>query len=693
MLTVVKRLCPAITLIVLVSGILLLSDLDRRKTVSHPAVRSLPQIAVMQIISTPLLDVYVKGLMERLRDSGYVADDERNIHLFNPQGDLGTANAIAREIVSGGYDMVITASTVALQVVAKANQGVRMTHVFGGVTDPQGAGVGITGTAPDEHPPYMAGIGTFQPVTRVFEIARELNPQIKRVGVVWNPGEQCSEACLLKARAVCSRLGVELLEATVGNTSEVNDALRSLLSRGIDALWIGGDTVVHASSKMIFTLAAQSDIPVFTNDPEDVGHGAFFGLGADYTTVGQYTADMAVAVFKGKKPSSFSIDNVIPVQFKINTSMLEKFSPAWTLTDSLRALAAQGQKEAMHSPYRPQSGHRAAAVLSGKKPSDLPIEPTKNQVSIRPEVAKSAVRTEPLDLRMVLYSATEFSESCRDGLLEGLRRGGLKEGQDFTMRIYNAQGDMTTLSSIMTAVQSDQVDLLMVISTPTLQAALRLAGKDTNIVFAGVGDGVLAGAGRSETDHRPNVTGITTRSPFKGLARILSETLPGVKTVGTLFTPAEINSVLYKDWWAEALAPYGIDLVAVPVAGSSETSQAADVLCQKDIQAIGQIMDNTTRPGFIHLARKADDHGLPVFGFDSSQVKAGAVIALARDFFDSGVEASAKALRVLHGERPADIPFSNTRTEKLILNKSLARSFHLHLSPELVHKATLWKTK
>ena len=933
MLTVVKRLCPAVVLIVLVSGILLLSDLDRRKTVSAPLVRSLPRIAVMQIISTPLLDVYVEGLTERLRDTGYIADDDSNIQLFNPQGDLGTANAIAREIVNGGYDMVITASTVALQVVAKANQGVRMTHVFGAVTDPQGTGAGITGTAPDEHPAYMAGIGTFQPVTRVFEIVRELNPQIKRIGVVWNPGEQCSEACLVKARAVCARLGVDLVEATVGNTSEVSDALRSLLSRDIEAVWIGGDTVVHASSKMIFRLASDAGIPVFTNDPDDVPLGALLGLGADYTTVGQYTADIAVAIFKGKKPSSFSIGNVIPEQFSINTDLLEKFADTWTLTDSLRALAAKGRKGYVRSRYngparvaminlvnaavleqseqgvekglqdrglipgedyvitkynaqgdmtllpqlidtavmkgadllitvttpalmavaneesdipvvftvasdpaelgifkngRPdticgvhddpqlaalvdmvreykpairaigtiynpaqrnavisaerlrkagrdrkitilestastssdlpmgvqalidrgaeaiiisadnlactgfdvihkmaegagipifttnaslikqgaigcvgddyeqwgrQSGHLAAAVLSGAKPSDLPIEATKNQVVIRPGTLADATRTEPFDLRMVLYSATEFSESCRDGLLEGLRRGGLVEGQDFTMRVYNAHGDMTTLSSIMTSVQSDQVDLLMVISTPSLQAALRLAGKDTHIVFAGVGDGVLAGAGRSETDHLPNVTGITTRSPFKGLARILSETMPGVKTVGTLFTPAEINSVLYKDWWAEALAPYNIELVAVPVAGSSETAQAADVLCQKDIQVIGQIMDNTTRPGFVHLARKADDHGLPVFGFDSSQVKAGGVIALSRDFFDSGVEAGAKAIRVLRGERPADIPFSNTRTEKLILNESLARSYKLRLSPDLLKKAIIWEKK
>ena len=275
--------------------------------------------------------------------------------------------------------------------------------------------------------------------------------------------------------------------------------------------------------------------------------------------------------------------------------------------------------------------------------------------------------------------------------MDGIRRAGLQEGRDFVLTSYNAQGDMSTLSSIMTTVRADRVDLLMVVSTPALQAALRQAGDRTRIVFTGVGDGVRAGAGKSETDHLPNVTGISTRSPFDGMARIIKKTLPDARRVGTLFTPAEINSVLYKDWFKEALEKQGLELAAVPVTSSADVAQAAIQLCGRDIQAVAQVVDNLTRPGFALIARKAADNNLPTFVFDSAQMKEGGVVCLARDYYDAGLEAAEKAVRVLRGQNPGDIPFSNTRSEKLMLNPELAAKYNLRLSDELLKKVTLYK--
>jgi ABC-type uncharacterized transport system substrate-binding protein len=249
---------------------------------------------------------------------------------------------------------------------------------------------------------------------------------------------------------------------------------------------------------------------------------------------------------------------------------------------------------------------------------------------------------------------------------------------------------MSTLSSIMNTIKADRVDLLMVISTPTLQAALRQAGPDTKIVFTGVGDAVKAGAGTSETDHLPNVTGITTRSPFSGMARIIKESLPEARRVGTLFTPAEINSVLYKDWFKEALEKEGLELTAIPVTSSADVSQAAADLCGRDIHVLCQVVDNMTRPGFALIARRAAEKNLPVFVFDSDQMKDGGAICLSRDYYDAGLEAAEKAIRVLRGENPAFIPFSNTQSETLLINMDLAQKYGLRLSDELRAKATIY---
>jgi ABC-type uncharacterized transport system substrate-binding protein len=336
MLNCVKRLWLAVVLIAVSAGILLISDFNRRVGVATDTVREFPRIAVMQIVSTPVLDVHVQGVKDGLRRHGLLAADENNLRVFNPQGDFTTANAVAREMVQGDYDILITSSTVALQTVAKANLTMQVAHVFGAVTFPPGAGVGITGPGADEHPPYLTGIGTFQPVQGAFEIAYEMNPALRRVGVVWNPGEQCSEACMVEARKVCATLGIELKEVTATQSIEVGDALRSVISSGVDAIWIGGDTVANGSISMIIRMAQKNGVPVFTNDPHDAQLGALFGLGADYHTVGSYTADMAAQVLNGRSPASYRIENVIPEQLMVSDEMLAQQSSRWEMSAALK---------------------------------------------------------------------------------------------------------------------------------------------------------------------------------------------------------------------------------------------------------------------------------------------------------------------------------------------------------------------
>lgn len=326
MLERIKQLGLVLVLIVAASATLLLSDQSQQRERQHErqnaGQKSYPAIAVFQIASTALIDAHVSGVVAQLSDKGYLAPDRSNLKIYNPQGDAGVANAIAREIANSAYDIVITSSTVALQTFANANLSTRKPHVFGAVTNPYSTGVGITGTRPDQHPPYLTGIGTFQPVRQAIEIARQMNPSLYRIGVVWNPAEQSSESCLIEARQTVSEHQIVLVESVATNTSEVYEATQALIAKEVDAIWIGGDVVATASVGLIVSLATQAGIPVFTNDPTDVAKGALFGLGADYVTVGRLTADQAIAILEGASPAQFGIENVVPEKLLVNETVL-----------------------------------------------------------------------------------------------------------------------------------------------------------------------------------------------------------------------------------------------------------------------------------------------------------------------------------------------------------------------------------
>jgi ABC-type uncharacterized transport system substrate-binding protein len=674
MLKTLKNVWLGVTLIALTSALLLYSDRDRRQGAARPADKARPRLAVMQWASTDLLDQTVAGIVEGLRRLGFENGRTADIRFFNASGDTSAGNTIARDLADGRYDMVLTASTLALQAVAKANAQGRVVHVFGGVTDPYGAGVAITGSQPDQHPPHLVGVGTFQPVERAIRLARQMNPALRRIGVVWNPGESNSEACIGKARAVCLELGVELLEANAGNTSEVAEAVRSILARGAQALWVGGDTVAISSISGIVAAARAARIPVFTNDPHDISRGVLFGLGASYRQVGIAVGEMGGGILKGTDPRTLGVENLVPEVLAINESVAAEFAASWSIPDDARAKARA-------------SAGVDAGVEEGRNLEVRQTHPN-GDMSLLPQTARTGRPSRPREIRIIRYNDAQFSADTFRGMMDGLKQQGLEEGRDIRVRCLNAQGDMTTLSSIMTAVRSERPDLVMTISTPTLQAAIRQLG-DLPIVFGCVADGVQAGAGASPEDHLPNVTGISTRSPVEAMASLIARSVPGVRAVGTLFSPGEVNAELNRRWFADALAGENLKLVAIPINSSAEAAEATGAMLRSDIQVVAQIMDNSARPAYAQIARRAREAGLAFLCFDSSGLQDGATLSYGRDYHASGVEAAEVAARVLRGTPPAEIPIALTRTVTLAVNPVLARAHGIVLPPDLERMAKI----
>ena len=181
------------------------------------------KVAIVQQASVTALDDGVQGMLEALKERGYVDGGRMIVHRFNAQGDIATANAIAKEVTSGDFDLIYTASTVSLQTMANANRFATPPrhHVFAIVTDPYAVGVGVSRENHAVHPPYMTGIGSEPPVEQTFRLALEMRPSLKRVGLVWDPSESNSVVATKLGRAACAGLGITLVEATAENPTMV----------------------------------------------------------------------------------------------------------------------------------------------------------------------------------------------------------------------------------------------------------------------------------------------------------------------------------------------------------------------------------------------------------------------------------------------------------------------------------------
>ena len=330
-----RRCLPTVALLAGASALLLVTD-------QAGARRSVPAVAVLKQVSTPVLDDAVTGMLEGLADKGWRDGETVTIRQFNAEGDMAQANAIAREITGGGFDMVLTSSTPSLQAVATANERGRVMHVFAAVADPFSAGVGLDRDNPLVHPRHLVGYCSLAPVDTTFGILQRINPRLRRVGVAHNPSESNSRRFMELARTSCRSRGIELFEAAVENSSGVVEAVQATIARGAEAIFIPGDTTVASVCDSVVAVAGRVGVPVFTLVPGKPDRGTLFDVGFDFRDVGLLAGRRAGDLLAGADSTTMPIGETaaeIPPRLTFNLTAPGVDSAVWLVPDELLAQA------------------------------------------------------------------------------------------------------------------------------------------------------------------------------------------------------------------------------------------------------------------------------------------------------------------------------------------------------------------
>jgi putative ABC transport system substrate-binding protein len=255
--------------------------------------------------------------------------------------------------------------------------------------------------------------------------------------------------------------------------------------------------------------------------------------------------------------------------------------------------------------------------------------------------------------------------------MKALEDKGFEDGVNVRVKIGNAMNDISQVQRLAQEFVTEPVDVLVAVSTPSLQTAL-ISTQTIPIVFTSVATPYLTRAGISPAEHLPNVTGIASTGPIRQMLVLMKEVLPNMKRIGTLWTPSERNSEYYLELARAAASDLDLEIIAVPVANSSEVLLAAQVLVNKKIDAIYQISDNTINASFEALGKVAEENKVPLFGGFLLATRSGACAALGLDFFDMGYKTGEIVVRIKNGEKPVTIPFQSMTSINLSLNLAAA---------------------
>ena len=687
-----RRLLLGLGLIAAAAAVLLSTDLRSRHggrdgTLAGPAggppVREdgPMRVAILQHSTSQVMDDIREGMIAGLASRGWAVGPKLVIDVFNAHADLPTGNAIATKLASGDYDVVATISTPMLQAFANANREGRRRHVFAGVTAPVESGVGIVSLDSTEKPAWMTGIGSAQPVDAIFREAKRLQPSLQTVGVAWNPAEVNSEVCTKRAREASKALGMTLVEAPIESAKDVPEAANSLVVRGAQAIWTGGDATVVPAIDALVGVATKAGIPVFSNMAGQVEHGTTFDLGANYREVGAEGGRLVARLLEGEDPATIPVRNFMPERLMLNDRAASTLRDRIVFDEATRA-RADGIV-----------GKDGTLVRSAKPPTATPGPSAAAAPGSPDEVDPNAraARGGPLGGRTrkvaaVVYIETPPMEEGLAGVRDGLAAAGLVEGRDFVLGVQSAQGDVGILNGIVDSVVAAAPDVVLALSTPALQAISNKV-KSLPVVFSIVSNPFIAGAGTSDDDHLPNVTGTYISGPFDRMARLLHDHFPSWKRVGTLFCPAEANSVAVEAKLRDSLAREGIGLDSIAATTPADLPDAAAALAARPIDAIVQLSDNQGTSGFPAIVRAARRARKPLAGFNATNVDQGAAFALAVEYHDAGKASGSMVARVLRGTPPADIPFHDFSGETLRVDEGNAKALGFRLPASLVAAA------
>jgi putative tryptophan/tyrosine transport system substrate-binding protein len=279
--------------------------------------------------------------------------------------------------------------------------------------------------------------------------------------------------------------------------------------------------------------------------------------------------------------------------------------------------------------------------------------------------------------------------ATRQGFLDGLKAAGFIEGKNLVFEYQNAQGDVGNARNIADKFLADKVDLMAPCTTPSAQAAVRVArGTAVPVVFGCVTNPVEAGiVAALDKPSGNNVTGTYGFPPVARMFDLIAQVRPDARRIGTIYNAGESNSTTFARLSKAEAERRGLAWVEVAISGSAEVKSAAESLVGRvDALLLGQ--DNTVASAFDAVVKTARDNRLPLFSFDATAVEHGAIASFGQNQYQTGFDwAKELVVPVLQGRDAGTLVPVPYHAYDLQLNAAAAAAAGITLPPDLIKAA------
>ena len=258
------------------------------------------RVAVVQPLTHTSLNQIRDTIVSKLEAS----DIDFEIVTKNAEGDSAALSTILENVKNDGVDILVPIATSTAQSAKMVFDGTDVSVVFAAVSDPVAAG--LTG----EDCGFITGVSNNIPAAEIVNLISDFQPDYKLIGFLYTSSETNSVSTINAAKAYCDANGIAYEEVSIANLSELQTAVETLISKGVDALYTGNDNSIASAMSTYIDVAYEYGIPVYCGADSMVADGGFATIGVDYVQLGGQVADIVERIANGEQPEDIPYETL-----------------------------------------------------------------------------------------------------------------------------------------------------------------------------------------------------------------------------------------------------------------------------------------------------------------------------------------------------------------------------------------------
>jgi putative ABC transport system substrate-binding protein len=267
-----------------------------------------------------------------------------------------------------------------------------------------------------------------------------------------------------------------------------------------------------------------------------------------------------------------------------------------------------------------------------------------------------------------------------------LRELGWMEGRTVVIEYRWAEGRSERFAEI--AAEFVRIKVDVIVTAGTAVPFVKQATTDIPIIFPMANDPVGAGLVASLARPGGNVTGVSLQAHDLAGKRveILREILPGLQRIAVIANAGYSAAVQEMNEIETIARTVDIEVSRLKIRRAEEIEQAIEAV-KGNAGALYACADSLVLTNLVRINTAALAARLPTMNFTREFVEAGGLVSYGPNYVDLFRRGAELVDKVLHGEKPADIPVEQPTKFELVVNLITARALGLTVPQMLLARA------